>query len=102
MDKYCWEDAWLLLAVKYAQGNDENTSKEEVIKAGDFINHAIFMDSEIEHGISLLCPAGLLEVNESDFKLGPSFQALWENSGAEKNRGVHKQLEVLCKTMSIT
>ena len=102
MEEYCWEDAWLLLAVKYAQGNNEVGNKEEVIKAGDFINHAIFEDNEIEHGIAVLSSAGLLEVNEGNYKLGPSFQGLWNKSGAEKHRGVHKQLEVLCKAMGIT
>ncbi len=102
MDKYCWEDAWLLLAVKYAQENKEIVTTEEVEKAGDFINHAIFEDSEIEHGIAVLTPTGLLEAKDGTFKLGSTFQELWDKSGAEKHRGVHKQLEVLCKAMGIT
>ena len=102
MEKYSWEDAWLLLAVKYAQENSEIATVEEVEKAGDFINHAIFEDSEIEHGIASLSPAGLIESFDGNFKLGPSFQELWDKSGAEKHRGVHKQLELLCKAMGIT
>lgn len=101
-EEYCWEDAWLLLAVKYATENNEIASTEEVEEAGDFINHAIFEDREIEHGVSILTPSGLLEEKEGNFKLGPSFQNLWIKSGADKFSGVHKQLEVLCKTMGIT
>ncbi|MES9974333.1 MAG: hypothetical protein ABW094_08740 [Candidatus Thiodiazotropha sp.] len=102
MEKYCWEDAWLLLAVKNAQENNETVTAKEVEMAGDIINHAIFEDSEIEHGISVLTPTGLLEVNEGVFKLGPSFQSLWDKSGAKKYRGDQKQLEMLCKSMGIT
>ena len=102
IEKYCWEDAWLLLAVKYAQEDNELVTIEEVEKAGDFINHAIFEDSEIEHGIAVLLPASLLEVKEGIFKLGPSFQGLWHTSGAEKYSGVQKQMEMLCKAMGIT
>jgi len=57
--------------------------------AGDFINHAIFEDSEIEHGVAVLTSAELIEVKEGNFKLGPSFQELWKKSGAEKHHGVH-------------
>jgi hypothetical protein len=102
MEKYSWEDAWLLLAVKYAQENNEVVTTEEVEKAGDYINHVIFEDSEIEHGISVLAPEGLLEVKDGNYKLGSSFQGLWDLSGAEKYRAVQKQLEVLCKAMGIT
>ena len=75
---------------------------EEVEKAGDIINHAIFKDSEIEHGLAVLAPTGLVEAIDGNFKLGPNFQGLWDKSGAEKHHGVHKQLELLCKAMGIT
>jgi hypothetical protein len=50
----------------------------------------------------VLVPVGLLEVKDGNYKLGSSFQGLWDLSGAEKYRGVQKQLEVLCKAMGIT
>jgi hypothetical protein len=102
MEKYSWEDAWLLLAIKYAQENNEVVTTEEAEKAGEYINQGLSEDGEIEHGISVLVPVGLLEVKDGNYKLGSSFQELWDLSGAEKYRGVQKQLEVLCKAMGIT
>ena len=101
MSNFKLEDSWLLLAVKYAQGEKESATKEEVIEAGDFINHAIFMNEEIEHGIRVLTPPCLLEVKGEAFKLGSKFSELWEKSGAEQHRGVHKQLEKLQYAMGI-
>jgi hypothetical protein len=101
MNEYTSEDAWFLLAAKYAQGKKDFASKKNIVEAGDYINHAIFLESEIDHAITVLSNAGLLQVNGDNFSIGPSFAKLWEKSDAEKHRSVQKQLEKLKHAMGI-
>jgi hypothetical protein len=96
MSNFWWQDAWLLLAIKYTQGTKEFAHKDEVIKWGDYINHAIFTEEEI---IQFLSPIGLFEVFDDNFKLGNSFEVLWTNSGAEKYKTFIKQLDILQKSL---
>ena len=102
MSETCWEDGWFLLSVKYAQASGGMVTKEEVIKSGDYINHAIFMESEIEHAVSVLSEMGLLYLKNGNFTLGPSFDEFWANSGAEKHRAVSKQLEAIVSELQNT
>lgn len=97
-----WQDAWLLLAVKYAVGTGQPVKRDIVIQAGDFINHAIFTEEEIEHGIEVLESMNLLEVIGGEFRLGNAFAAFWECSGAEMHRSVHKQLERVKEALNVT
>jgi hypothetical protein len=91
---YVRESAWVLLAVKYAQGKNNSASK-----AGDFINHAIFLEQELEHAIKLLSHTSLLQVNGNIFILGSFFPNFWKKPGAGKHRSVHKQLEKITNAL---
>jgi hypothetical protein len=54
---WTWSDAWLLTAAYVTQENP--VSLRGLIGAGDGINHAIFTDDEIDHGLTRLTAAGL-------------------------------------------
>ena len=54
---WSWSDAWLLTAAYFTQENP--VSLRGVIGAGDGINHAIFTDDELDHGMTRLTAAGL-------------------------------------------
>lgn len=55
--KWTWSDAWLLTAAHFTQENP--VTLRGLIGAGDGINHAIFTDDEIDHGLTRLSAAGL-------------------------------------------
>jgi hypothetical protein len=54
---WTWSDAWLLTAAYFTEENP--VSLRGLIGAGDAINHAIFTDDEIDHGLTRLTAAGL-------------------------------------------
>jgi hypothetical protein len=56
-----WSDAWVLTAAYVTERNPVSLS--DVVAAGDYINHAIFTDEELEHAFTRLTAAGLVEVN---------------------------------------
>jgi hypothetical protein len=55
--KWTWSDAWLLTAAYFTQ--EDPVSLRGLIGAGDAINHAIFTDNELDHGLTRLNAAGL-------------------------------------------
>jgi hypothetical protein len=95
MTAFVEQDAWVLLAVKYAAGDSDHALLSDVRKAGDFINHAPFLERELAHAIDVLTRADLLHVEGDTFRLGRAFSILWDASGAARHRSVHKQLERL-------
>jgi hypothetical protein len=54
---WSWSDAWLLTAAHFAEENP--VTLRGLIGAGDGVNHAIFTDDEIDHGLTRLSAAGL-------------------------------------------
>ena len=58
---WAWSDAWLLTAAYFTGENP--VSLRALIAAGDAINHAIFMDSEIDDGLARLEAAGLTRLD---------------------------------------
>jgi hypothetical protein len=60
-------DAWLLLAIILAAGNDV-ANLDEIVAAGDGINHAIFTEDEIESGLYRLTNGGYIEEVNGSFK----------------------------------
>lgn len=102
MTDVLWEDTWVLLAVKYAQGASDGATSAEVVRAADFINHTILLPEEIEHAVDQLSPLGLLDCEKGIFSLGPEFGRMWSHSGAEKRRSVHAQLEAIGRELKIT
>jgi hypothetical protein len=46
-----WSDAWLLLSLSYS---GEPADREHLRSIGDFINHAIFNDEQLDGGLARL------------------------------------------------
>ena len=96
-----WQDAWLLLAVKYAQSPERRATREQVIRAADYINHAIPTEEELEHGVNVLVSLKLIRIEKGEFQLGSGFRLFWENSGAEEHRSVNKQLRSIEEALNV-
>ena len=61
-----WSDAWLLLAIIYANQNGAATL-DRIVAAGDAINHAIFTKAEFESGLARLTESGFIGENDGHF-----------------------------------
>lgn len=86
-------DAWLLLAIIIAAG-DEVATLDKIVGAGDFVNHAIFTNDEIESGLYRLTRAGYIQEVEGNFR--PTEIALRQyKKTSEKKRAVFDQMESL-------
>jgi hypothetical protein len=59
--KWTWSDAWLLTAAYFTEENP--VTLRGLLAAGDAINHAIFTDVEIDHGLTRLEAAGLAHLD---------------------------------------
>jgi hypothetical protein len=84
--RFVWSDAWLLLALLYAR---EPADRETIIKIGDFINHAIFTDEELEGGLQRLFEAGYVIKHDGRFSPSPSVVAWFERISPPRSY-VHK------------
>ena len=58
--------AWFAAAVATSK---QPSTLQDVIGAGDAINHAIFTNEEIVHAVQLMVGSGLLEVKPDSFQL---------------------------------
>jgi hypothetical protein len=73
---FLWTDAWLLLSLIYAR---EPSDRDHLRALGDFINHAIVNDEELEGGLLRLIQAG--HAVGTDGRFAPSSQVLtWYNA----------------------
>ena len=64
--KYNSSDVWLLLAIIYASG-EKSATLDEIIAAGDWINHAIFNEDELESGLARLTAGGFIKEKNNAF-----------------------------------
>ncbi len=86
-----WSDAWLLLALIYAR---EPADRGHLRAVGDFINHAIFTDEELEGGLERLVRSGHAIVVDDRFAPGPGVLDWYDEVTAGKSRtAVLKDLE---------
>ena len=82
-------DAWVLLAVLYARAPAD---RDELVRVGDFINHALFTPEELEGGLRRLCVAG--HVVEAAGRFAPSIALReWFRAHSRTRSYVHKDLE---------
>lgn len=92
-------DAWLLLSLIYAR---EPADRERLRNIGDYINHAIFTDEELEGGLARLLRSGHAVAEESRFAPSPQVLAWYTSITAGKSRtAVHKDLERVGKLLGI-
>lgn len=85
-------DAWLLLAIILAAGNNV-ASLEEIVAAGDGINHAIFTEDEMESGLYRLRSGGYIE--ESNGSFGPS------STTSNQYKAIHATSKVSLKQLNL-
>jgi hypothetical protein len=64
---WVWSDAWVLTAAYVTEQNP--VSLTDLIGAGDYINHAILLDEEIEHALTHLEAAGLARLEGEEVVL---------------------------------
>lgn len=84
-------DAWLLLAILAA--GDDVANLEEIVAAGDAINHAIFTEDEMESGLYRLSGGGYIEESNGSFK--PS------SSAADKYRVINAKVKAPLRQMDL-
>ncbi len=88
-------DIWLLLSVQYSKGS---ATKEKIIEAGDYINHATFTKEEFNGGIKRLLENEYLSEGKNKYSITNKFKSLW-NNGISKKQNIHSQLEALEKVI---
>ena len=88
-------DVWLLLSVQHSKGA---ATKDKIIEAGDYINHAIFTEEEFNGGIKRLIENNYLSEGNSKYSTTNKFKSLW-NNGISKKQNIHGQLEALKKVI---
>ena len=64
MTGFVGSDVWVLLALLYAQ---KPAPRERIRSAGDYINHAVMSDAELDGGLARLSVAGLVSSVAGDW-----------------------------------
>jgi hypothetical protein len=79
---WAWSDAWVLTAACIRETNP--VSLVDLIEAGDYINHAILLDEEINGALSRLAAAGLVQVEGYDIVITDQGQRLYEEATSSR------------------
>ena len=98
VSRFVWSDAWLLLAILYARGPANRAKIKEI---GDFINHAIFTDEELEGGLERLKRTGHVIEADGRFQPSPAVSSWYENVSPKRSY-VYKDLERVEGFLSVT
>ena len=89
-------DAWVLAAVRVT-GTDELPARlVDVIIAADAVNHLVLSRRELEHAVSLLVPAGLIEAGPRGFAItwyGRRLVALARGEAPQRMAALHDLLQ---------
>lgn len=93
-------DAWLLLAILYASREAGGASLEQVTTAGDYINHAIFTEDELEGGLSRLSAGGFIKRESGLFSITDKVLQAYEKTHTPR-RYVYKELEDMVRFLNI-
>lgn len=87
---FTWSDSWLLLSLIYA---GEPSTLDHLRAVGDYINHAIFTDEELDGGLARLLRAGHAVEHEGRFGPTPQVLSWYASATAGKSRTyVHADL----------
>lgn len=82
---YVWSDAWLLLSVLLAGSTGAGATLEDIVAAGDAINHAIFTFYEIDGGLARLLAGGLVRIHGE--RVSPTLGAVAIYDRVHESRG---------------
>ena len=92
-----WSDAWLLLAIIYANQHGAATL-DRIVAAGDAINHAIFTEAEFESGLAWLTRSGLIV--EKDGHFIPTDRSRLQTKLGHRRRSMHNELNDVAQLLS--
>jgi hypothetical protein len=91
-----WSDAWLLLAIIYADKQGAATL-DKIIAAGDAINVAVFSPTELESGLARLTGSGFIEENAGQFV--PTKKTQLQTRLGNTRRSMHNELKDVAKLL---
>jgi hypothetical protein len=91
-----WSDAWLLLAIIYAD-KQGGATLDKIIAAGDAINVAVFSPTELESGLARLTGSAFIEENAGQFV--PTKKAQLQTKLGNTRRSMHNELKDVAKLL---
>jgi hypothetical protein len=97
---YLPSDAWLLLAILLAS-REKPASLDQIIAAGDFINHAIFNPDELERGLSRLSAGRLIKERQGKFTVTRKVSGYYERKITSR-RTIFNQLKDMERLLNVT
>ncbi len=71
--KYCVSDAWLLASIEFSSGK-RWAGIRDIIAAGDYMNHATFLEKEFEEGLYRLSKGRWIRRSGDKFKVSKRFK----------------------------
>jgi hypothetical protein len=89
-------DAWVLAAVRVTGTQELPARLVDVVIAADAMNHLVLSQRELEHAVSRLVPAGLVEVDTRGFAVtwyGRRLVALARGEAPQRMAALHELLE---------
>jgi hypothetical protein len=93
-----FSDAWFLTSLIKL---NEWSTMDEIIVAGDVLNHAIFNQEEIDNALEKLIPPGYIETCEQKYRATEkSFELA--NCSAYKRAGMFAVVDVILKRLNKT
>ena len=93
---YDFGDAWFLTALIVIK---DWADMREIISIGDGLNHAIFMQKEINQALKRLIPVGYIETNSKRYRATEKAHEL-TNCASYKKAGLFTQIEVILKRLN--
>jgi len=96
-EQFIWSDAWILLAIIYA---DENGTRATISNIADGIDHNIPSQSELDGAFERLEKAGYIEASGEKYRATPAVIEAFEKTHTPR-RAVHKELDEVKRFLGI-
>lgn len=81
-----YSDAWLLGAIAFSENGNKGAALTEVIRAADYLNHAIPTYAEFASATEKLTNAGLIAAQNERLKTTDIFKQWWIKKYQKKSR----------------
>jgi len=94
LSRYVWTDAWLLLAIRFAAGDDMNASLASTFQLADAIEHAMPTKDEMDGAIGRLSRAEYIQYANGTVAILEAGRILVERS-AHGARNVRDQQQAI-------
>jgi hypothetical protein len=96
-ENFSWADAWIVVAILFYQNRAAPIDLTALIEAGDTINHAIFTQGELEHGLRRLITAGYVTYEGGGYRVSGKVQTALQLLGSP-----HRQIEEMKKLLGVS